>query len=233
MESKGQIVAIGGGGFGRSPKNLKIEDYIVKLSSSNNPKITFFPTASAEDKNYVVNFYKAFLKLSCKPEYISLFQNTPNLNDIIDNSDIIYIGGGNTKSMLSVFKEWNLDQMLLKAYKEGKILCGVSAGAICWFEEGVTDSWKGDLRVLDCLGFLPGVCCPHYDGEKKRKPAVGSFIKTKQIEKAICIEDGAAVHYQNNSFKTAISFYPNKNAYDVFIENGQLKEIPLKKVDIS
>jgi len=233
INPKGEIIAIGGGGFGRSPQNPIIEDYIVKLSPARKPKVSFFPTASAENKDYVENFYKAFSKLNCAPNFISLFQNTSDLNNIIDNSDIIYIGGGNTKSMLAVFKEWDLDQMLLKAYKEGKILCGVSAGAICWFEEGVTDSWEGDLRVLDCLGFLPSVCCPHYDGEEKRKPAVESFIKTKQIEKAICIEDGAAVHYKNNLFKTAISFYPNKNAYDVFIKNGQLQEIPLNKIDIS
>ena len=93
-------------------------DYPVKLAISNNPKIAFFPTASAENKDYVVNFYKAFSKLNCKPEYISLFQNTPDLNHIVNSSDIIYIGGGNTKSMLAVFREWDLDQMLLKAYQE-------------------------------------------------------------------------------------------------------------------
>ena len=214
MPSKGHIIAIGGGGFGRSPKNPIIEDYIVKLAISNNPKIAFFPTASAENKDYVVNFYKAFSKLNCKPEYISLFQNTPDLNHIVNSSDIIYIGGGNTKSMLAVFREWDLDKMLFKAYQEGKILCGVSAGAICWFEKGITDSWEGDLRVLDCFNFLSGVCCPHYDGEEKRRPSVEKFIKNNQISDAICIEDGAAVHYQDNAFKTAISFYPKKKEYN-------------------
>ena len=233
MASKGHIIAIGGGGFGRSPKNPVIEDYIVKLSLSNNPKISFFPTASAENKDYVVNFYKAFSKLNCRPEYISLFQNTPDLNQIIDSSDIIYIGGGNTKSMLAVFREWNLDKLLFKAYQEGKILCGVSAGAICWFEKGITDSWEGNLRVLDCLKFLPGACCPHYDGEEKRRPAVEKFINNNKISEAICIEDGAAVHYQNNIFKTAISFYSDKNAYNVMIKDNELKEFPLNKIDIS
>ena len=232
-EFKGQIIAIGGGGFGRDPKNPVIEDYILKLSSSTNPKISFFPTASAENKDYVVNFYKAFSKLNCRPEYVSLFQNTPNLNNIIDKSDVIYIGGGNTKSMLAVFKEWHLDKMLYTAYKEGKILCGVSAGAICWFKQGVTDSWEGDLRIIDCLNFLPGVCCPHYDGEEKRRPAVENFIKSNQISNALCIEDGAALHYKNNEFETAISFYPNKNVYNTFLNNNELKETPLYKIDIS
>tara|TARA_Y100001968_G_C19414560_1_gene748264 strand:- start:1157 stop:1858 length:702 start_codon:yes stop_codon:yes gene_type:complete len=233
MSAKGHIIAIGGGGFGGNPKNPIIEDYIVQLSSSKIPKIAFFPTASAENKDYVVNFYKAFSKLNCNPEYISLFQNTPDLNSIVESSDIIYIGGGNTKSMLAVFREWNLDQILLKAYSEGKILCGVSAGAICWFEKGITDSWEGKLRVMDCLNFLPGVCCPHYDGEEKRRPAVENFIKTNEISRAICIEDGAAIHYKDSNFQNSISFYPNKNAYDVYIEEGDLKEVALDKIDIS
>ncbi len=233
LDSSGHIIAIGGGGFGRSPKNPIIEDYIVNLSSSVKPKIAFFPTASAENKDYVVNFYKAFSKLNCKPEYISLFQNTQNLSQVFDQSDIIYIGGGNTKSMLAVFKEWEIDKLLLKSYQEGKILCGVSAGAICWFEKGITDSWEGDLRVLECLGFLKGVCCPHYDGESKRRPAVESFIRNQEINRSICIEDGAAVHYENNNLKSAISFYPNKNAYDVSIKDNKLKETSLSKIDIS
>ena len=164
---------------------------------------------------------------------MDLFQNTPNLNDIVNRSDIIYIGGGNTKSMLAVFREWDIDKMLFKAYEDGKILCGVSAGAICWFEKGITDSWEGDLRVLDCLKLLPGVCCPHYDGEEKRRPSVEAFIKNNQISSVVCIEDGAAVHYQDHSFKTAISFYQDKNVYNVCIKNNKIKEITLSKIDIS
>ena len=88
------------------------------------------------------------------------------MRSIINKQDIIYIGGGNTKSMLAVWREWKLDQLLVKAYNRGAILCGVSAGAICWFEKGVTDSWASNLSVMDCLGFIGGCCCPHYNGEK-------------------------------------------------------------------
>ena len=103
----GQIIAIGGGGFGRNPKEPIIEDYIVNTASCKKPKVTFFPTASAENKDYIVNFYNAFSRLDCTFNHISLFQNTPNLDLVIDKSDIIYIGGGNTKSMLSVFRNGN------------------------------------------------------------------------------------------------------------------------------
>ena len=229
----GQIIAIGGGGFGRNPKEPIIEDYIVNTASSKKPKVTFFPTASAENKDYIVNFYNAFSRLDCTFNHISLFQNTPNLDLVIDESDIIYIGGGNTKSMLSVFREWKLDQLLIKSYNDGKLLCGVSAGAICWFEKGITDSWEGELRMLDCLNILPGVCCPHYDGEVKRKPSVEKFIKNNQASSILCIEDGAAIHYEGKNIKKAISFYPNKNVYDVSIAGGSLIEKPINKIDIS
>ena len=119
MNTDGHIIAIGGGGFGRNPNKPIIEDYILNLSDSQKPNITFFPTASAENNDYIVNFYTAFSNLNCNARHISLFKNTPNLESIISESDIIYIGGGNTKSMLAVFKEWGLDKLLLKAYKDG------------------------------------------------------------------------------------------------------------------
>ena len=232
MNTDGHIIAIGGGGFGRNPNEPIIENYILNLSDSQKPNITFFPTASAENSDYIVNFYTAFSSLNCNAKHVSLFKNTPNLESIISDSDIIYIGGGNTKSMLAVFKEWGLDKLLLKAYKDGKILAGVSAGAICWFDQGITDSWDDGLRVLDCMGILKGVCCPHYDGEVDRKPSVEKFLKSNEIDACFCIEDGAAIHYQNNRFKTAVAFYQNKNAYEVKLNRGSIKETPLKKINI-
>ena len=232
MDKNKHIVAIGGGGFGRNPNNPIIEKYILNLSSSERPTITFFPTASAENSDYIVNFYTAFSKLNCNAQHISLFKNTPDLESIIDNSDIIYVGGGNTKSMLAVFREWNLDKLIAKAYQEGKILAGVSAGAICWFNKGITDSWDDGLRVLDCMDILDGTCCPHYDGEANRRPSVENFLKSKDIESCLCIEDGAALHYENDIIKTAISFYENKNAYEVKYNGSYLIETPINKIEI-
>ena len=153
-KSIGQIIAIGGGGFGRNPNDPIIEKYILDQCNISKPKVAFFPTATAEDKQYIINFYKAFSKLNCTPFNVSLFQKTHNLKSIIEKSDIIYIGGGNTKSMLGVFKEWELDKILIQAYKKGKILAGVSAGAICLFNQGITDSWAHGLRVMDCMNLL-------------------------------------------------------------------------------
>ena len=230
---KRNIIAIGGGGFGRNPNKPIIEEYILNLSNKKKPTVTFFPTASAEDSNYIVNFYTAFGKLNCKAQHISLFKKTPNLKSIIAESDIIYIGGGNTKSMLAVFREWNLDKLIINAYKKGKVLAGVSAGAICWFEKGITDSWAGGLKVLDCMGVLKGNCCPHYDGEANRKPSVEKILKNKELENCLCIEDGAAVHYENEILKTSISFYKGKNTYQVSYKKDGLIEKPLNRININ
>ena len=144
--AKRNIVAIGGGGFGRSLGKLKIEKYIISLSAQDKPKICFIPTASGDNDLYKLNFYRAFSQLNCITSHIDLFARTDNLENKILDQDIVYVGGGNTKSMLAVWKEWNLDNILKKAYRKGIIMSGVSAGAICWFERGITDSYADKLR---------------------------------------------------------------------------------------
>ena len=119
--AKGHIIAIGGGGFGRNPNHQKIEKYILDLILKKNPNILFIPTASAEDKEYIVNYYSCFSKLDCNPHHLTFFKRTPRLNSIINKADVIYVGGGNTKSMLAVWREWKLDKLLLKAYNDGTI----------------------------------------------------------------------------------------------------------------
>ena len=161
------IVAIGGGGFGRSLGDLKIEKYIVSLVNKKVPKICFIPTASGDSDLYKLNFYRAFSKLNCETSHIDFFSRTEELDEKILSQDIIYVGGGNTKSMLAIWREWNLNSILKKAYENGIIMSGVSAGAICWFEKGITDSYAKKLEILNCLGFVEGIACPHFDEEKE------------------------------------------------------------------
>ena len=114
MIEKGHIIAIGGGGFGRNPNHMKIEQYILGQSGKETPNVVFIPTASAEDKGYIVNYYSCFSKLDCEPGHITFFQRTPRLDSIINKADVIYVGGGNTKSMLAVWREWkHLGEQLL------------------------------------------------------------------------------------------------------------------------
>ena len=222
-----QIIAIGGGGFGRNPKHNKIEKYILSQIDKAKPNILFIPTASGEDKNYIINFYSCFSKLECSPDHITFFQRTLRLDSLINKADIIYVGGGNTKSMLAVWREWKLDILLKKAYLKGKILCGVSAGAICWFEQGVTDSWASNLNSMQCLGFIDGMCCPHYQEEKERRPSVHKMMKEDKLISGWSIDGGAAVHFKNENYHKSLRFYDNSNVY--FVSKSDKKVIEKKQ----
>ena len=224
MSEKGQIIAIGGGGFGRNPNHRKIEKYILELTGKEKPNVVFFPTASAENQAYIIQFYKCFTKMSCEPSHVTFFQRTPRLDSIINKADVIYVGGGNTKSMLAVWQEWKLDKLLLKSYNNGKILCGVSAGAICWFEQGITDSWASNLNVMDCLGFLPEMACPHYQEEKDRRPDVHKMLKQGKCGPGWAIDGGAAIHFKNGKYYKSIQFYSDSYVHYVSIKNGVVTE---------
>ena len=228
-----QIIAIGGGGFGRNPGEGIIEKYILKQASSKRPNICFIPTATGDDDSYKLSFYSTFTRFNCNPTHLDLFKRTPILDNVISRQDIIFVGGGNTKSMLAVWRDWGLDRLLKKAYFSGTIMSGVSAGAICWFSQGVTDSWAKQLYLMPCLNFIPGACCPHYDEEPDRRPAVTKFLKRKKLKSALCIEGGAAVHIKNGKIDTSISFGKQKRAYQVKMQGDQLEEKEIKSLQIN
>ena len=223
MPSK-NIVAIGGGGFGRSLGSLEIEKYIISLISKKRPKICFIPTASGDSSLYKLNFYRAFSRLDCIVSHIDFFSRTENLEDKVLTQDIIYVGGGNTKSMLAVWKEWNLQNILKNAYEKGIIMSGVSAGAICWFDKGITDSYAKELSIINCLGIVNGIACPHFDEEKDREPYVNDVIKKGIIKSCICIEGNCALHIKNDFQYSSIDFGNGKKCYRVFKENSNLKK---------
>jgi len=216
------IVAIGGGGFGRSLGSLEIEKYIISLVDQKRPKICFIPTASGDNDLYKLNFYRAFSKLNCITSHIDLFSRTENLNEKILAQDIIYVGGGNTKSMLAVWKDWHLNEILRKAYSNGVVMSGVSAGAICWFEKGITDSFADKLEIIDCLGLTRGIACPHFDEEKEREPYVLNLIKDNLIKSCICIEGNCALHIKNDSEFISIDFGNGKKSLRISKEKDKL-----------
>ena len=216
------IVAIGGGGFGRSIGQLKIEKYITSLVKKDRPKICFLATASGDNDSYKLNFYRAFSKLNCITSHIDFFSRTENLEKKVLSQDIIYVGGGNTKSMLGVWKEWNLNSILKFAYEKGIVMSGVSAGAICWFEQGITDSFSNKLDIINCLGLVKGTACPHYDEEKEREPFVKEIIKINRINSCICIEGNCALHIKNDFYYESINFGNKKKCFKIFKENDSL-----------
>jgi peptidase E len=222
-----QVIAIGGGGFYRDAENLELERYVIRQTNGDKPKVAFVPTASGEPDHYLVNFYPAFLKLGCRPSHLTFFKRTPELRAYLLGQDVIYVGGGNTKSMLAVWRDWGVPELLREAWESGIVLTGVSAGAICWFEEGVTDSFADGLRPLACLGFLPGSCCPHYDGEAERRPAYHRLLAAGEIAAGVAIEDWTGVHFKGTQIHRVIASREGARAYSVRNVYGSVQEVPL------
>ena len=227
-----QIIAIGGGGFGRSPGEGIIEKYILNQSEEVRPKICFIPTATGDNEAYKVNFYSTFSKLNCSPSHLDFFKRTPNLEELCLSQDIIFVGGGNTKSMLAVWKDWGLEKILKQAYETGTIMCGVSAGAICWFEYGITDSWEDELKIINCLGFVQGCCCPHYDEEPQRRPSVKSFLEEDIFDICYASEGNAALHIKDENDYISIDFGKQKQSYTVSLVQGKVSEVAFESTSL-
>lgn len=223
-----QIIAMGGGGFSMEPDNPLLDLYILRQSSSSNPKVCFIPTASGDAEGYIQGFYKAFREHACEPSHLSL--SAPPTNDLEDyvlSKDIMYVGGGNTLNLLVLWKEWGLDAILKKAWEQGVVLAGLSAGSICWFDKGVTDSIPGELTGLSCLGLLPGSHCPHYDGEEDRRPSYHRLMLAGKVGDGVAADDGVGIHYVDQDIHRIISSRPNTNAYRVECINGVITETKL------
>ena len=218
------IIAIGGGGFLAEPRNLALEHYILAQTGKPQPRVLMIPTARGDDAEYVAKFHAAFMALGAATAHLPFFHRTPDLRSLILAQDAIFVGGGNTKSMLAVWREWALPALLQEAYQQGIVLGGQSAGAICWFEQGVTDSWADRLRPLECMGFVSGSCCPHYDGELDRRPAYHALMQAGEIKPGYAIEDTVAVHFRDGRVERAVSKRSGARAYYVSVDGGSVTE---------
>lgn len=219
-----QIIALGGGGFSMEPDNPLLDRYILQQANAANPSICLLATASGDHPQYIANFYAAYTQLLCKPSHVTFFSRTPDLRARLLSQDIIFVGGGNTKSMLAVWREWDMPAILGEAWQAGVILAGVSAGAICWFEQGITDSGANGLAVLDCLEFLPGSCCPHFDGEKERRPAYHRFLTADTIQPGYALDDGSAGHFVDDKLARVVSSRPDARAYRLAAVENAVRE---------
>ena len=226
-ETLRQIIAIGGGGFYRDPENLALEKYVIQQTGVESPRVAFVPTASGEPDHYLSSFYAAFLKLGCRPSVLTFFKRTPEIRSFLLDQDVIYVGGGNTKTLLAVWRDWGVTEILRETWEAGVVLTGVSAGAICWFEQGLTDSFSDELRPLDCLGFLPGSCCPHYDGEAQRRPSYHKLLASGEINAGVAIEDWTGVHFIGSELHRVIASKRGARAYSMRAVYGSVQEVPL------
>jgi peptidase E len=230
---KPQIIPIGGGSFTVEPENPRLERYVLAQTRKRNPKVCFLGTATGDADTYVAKFYASFTNLDCRPTHVPLFARTPDLRKVLLGQDVIYVGGGNTRSMLAVWREWGIFSILREAWRRGIVLTGVSAGAICWFKAGVTDSWAGRLAALPGMGFLPGACCPHYDSEKERRPATHRLVASRQVPTTLTLDDGAAAHFVGRRLIRVVSARPKARGYEVRRKGSEAVETPLPVIRLS
>jgi dipeptidase E len=211
-----QIVALGGGGIGSVPYNPLLDDFILGLSGKRRPKICFLGTASGDAEKYIQRFYKALSHQKCEASHLALFTRTPlDPAKFLLQQDVIYVGGGNTANMLAIWRIHGVDRTLRKAWRQGIVLSGVSAGANCWFEACSTDSFGPLAALRDGLGLLRGCVCPHYDGEKMRRPTLLRFIASGELPDGLALDDGAAAHFVGRRLVEVVSSRPQAKAYSV------------------
>jgi peptidase E len=223
-----QIIAMGGGGFSMEPENLLLDEYVLKQTNKSRPRVCFVPTASGDSENYIERFYRAFRSLDAEPSHLAVFAGpTESWRDYVLSKDLIYVGGGNTRNLLVLWREWGLDRIMREAWESGIVMTGISAGSICWFEQGVTDSIPGKLTSLGCLGFLRGSNCPHYDGEVNRRPAYHQLLAAGEIGPGIACDDGVALHYKDEKLDRIVSSRPNARAYRLSIDSDRVNETEL------
>lgn len=229
MTRPAQIIAMGGGGFLMEPDNLLLDQYILDASGAATPKVCFVGTASGDAQSFIDRFYAAFGTLQCTPSHISLFKLWHgDLHAKVLEQDAIYVGGGSIRAMLAVWREWEFDRILREAWECGVLLAGISAGAICWFEQGLSDSvMPYELDPLNCLGFLTGSNCQHYDGEPQWRPAYQKLVAEGQILPGFAADDGAALHFIGTSLHKNVSSRRAAKVYRVEKCGAGVEETPL------
>ncbi|MGZ5312211.1 MAG: Type 1 glutamine amidotransferase-like domain-containing protein [Solirubrobacterales bacterium] len=207
-----QIVAFGGGGFSMESGNPLLDDYVLGLTGSPEPKVCFLPTASGDADHYLVRFYNAFRERT-KPSHVSLFRRERGASDVRAHllaQDLIYVGGGSLLSLLGVWRAHGLDAILREAWEAGVVLCGLSAGSLCWFAEAVS-GYHGEVNRVPALGLLPHSNAVHYsDGD--RRAAFHRHL-LDGMPAGYAAEDGAALRFVGDELVEVVASRPEARAY--------------------
>ena len=217
------IVGLGGAGS-TDAETRRLIGHIVGLAGKPAPKVCFVPTAVGDDAASIVRVYGE-LPDTARASYLPFFPWPPeDLRGFALSQDVIFVGGGNTANMLAIWRVHRFDQILREAWEAGVVLTGWSAGMICWFEAGITDSFGPQLEGMrDGLGFLDGSGCPHYDGEELRRPVYTRLV-AEGFPAGVAAEDGVGLHYAGTELAEVVSVREGAGAYRVEPEG----EMPLQ-----
>jgi dipeptidase E len=211
-----------------------LDEYVLSLTDAPRPRVCFLPTASGDADHYVVRFYRRFSP-TCEASHLSLFRRDQGTGGVEDDfathllaQDLIYVGGGNVVSMLGAWRAHGLDAILRKAWRRGVVLCGPSAGSLCWFAEALS-AFHGAPRPVQGLGLLPYSNCVHYDAEPARREEYHRFVGDG-MRPGFAVEDGVALHFRATRLTAAVSSRPDGRAFRVKPAGGRVVETPLDVV---
>jgi len=206
--------------------------YMAELTGRARPKLCFLPTASADADKSILTWYRNCAPLNVEPSdqlsFIESLTQKRSWEDVFLSVDGIVVSGGNTLNQQAIWKAQGIDVVLRQAWDRGIVLGGASAGSLCWFEEGTTDSRPKELTIVQGLGFIKGSHCPHYDAEAGRRPLYTKLIASGQMKPGYACDNDAGIYFEDNTVKRVVSAKQGAKAYYVSLVNGQVVEKPLE-----
>ena len=215
-------ILIAGGGYGTA-----FIRYMATLTGKR-PKLCYLPTASADSQSGIINWYQSCASLDVEPHvqrsFIESISQKLGWDEVLLSMDGIVCSGGNTLNQQAIWKVQGIDQVLRQAWDRGIVLGGASAGSLCWFEEGTTDSRPKELTVVKCLGFLKGSHSPHYDAEPGRRPLYQKLIAAGQMKPGYACDNDAGIYFEDNEVKRVVSTRAAAKVYHVTTEGGKVVE---------
>jgi len=218
------ILAMGGGGFTMEPTNPLLDDFVLSLTPAKEPRVLFLPTASGDTTAQINAFQARFADRLCVPEHLSLFRLADAKRPLaatVSSQDIIYVGGGSMRNLLAIWKAHGLDRLLLGAWRNGTVLAGLSAGAMCWFQGGVTRS-SGPPEPMPGLGLLDGSLTVHADGEPERLPVWLASVRDGTLPGGWALDDGVGLLFAGRQLQRVVSSRPGAGAQRVDAIAGEL-----------
>ncbi len=223
INAQDKTIFVAGGGLNKTYIN-----YVASLTKKTNPKIIFIPTATGDSPTSILNWYANCEDLPLRPyvlrTYINSNTSPQSFEEIIMSMDAIIVGGGNTLNMIAIWKAQGIDVVLRKAYDKGIILAGGSAGSLCWFNGGSTDSRPKELTIVEGLGFLNYSHSPHYLREAARRPLYHELILSGKLKAGYACDDRAGLVFINGEMKKSVSQDAENKNYFVSIKNGKIDE---------
>jgi len=225
-------ILIAGGGF-----NTPFIRYMVTLTGKPRPRMCYLPTANADSPAGSISWFRMCAPMNVTPfvqeSFIASTQQSQSWEDVLLSMDAIVASGGNTLNHQAIWKAQGIDVILRLAWDRGIVLGGASAGSLCWFEEGTTDSRPKALSTVQCLGFLKGSHSPHYDREKDRRPLYQKLIGAGEMKPGYACDNDAGIYFEDNEVKRVVATRAEAKVYYVSVVNGKVVEKVLQPEIIS